>query len=100
MAFRASVIKRGENPTTQPRSGKLALSDSRQLGSGEVVYLIAQSGLVKIGNDLVGEVQGEQGSRKSREKVASTTSFLKLQHSLGLGFNRKFLQHNKLPLMS
>lgn len=32
VAFRAAVMKRGENPTTQAQSGKLMLSDSRELG--------------------------------------------------------------------
>lgn len=64
VAFRAAVIKRGENLTTQAQSGKLVLSDSRELGGGELVPLLTQSGLEKTGNDLVGEVQGGQASRK------------------------------------
>ena len=64
VAFRAAVIKRGENPTTQPQYAKLLLTDSRELGDGALVPLITQGGLVKIGNDLVVEVQGKQASRK------------------------------------
>lgn len=93
VAFRAA--ERRENPT----SAKLVLSDSRELRGGELV-LITQSGLKKTGNDLVGEVQGGQAKRKGWEQVVTTTSCLKLQHSSGLRFNRKFLQHNKLPPIS
>lgn len=99
-AFRAAVIKRGENPTAQAQRGTLVLSDGRELGGAELVPLVTQSGLEKTGNDLVGEVQGGQESRKSWEKVATTTSFPKLQHSLGLRFYRKILQHNELPPIS
>lgn len=59
------MIKRGENTTAQTQRGTLVLSDGRELGGAELLPLVTQSGLEKTGNDLVGEVQGGQESRKS-----------------------------------